>query len=365
MHGRARWIPLGETFNPRSNALNLLRIVLAVAVICSHSLLLGGFRGETLWGHGTIGDLAVDAFFAVSGFLITPSAERNHAGRYLWMRGLRIFPAFWGCLIVTAAATVIAPGWTAGGAVHYVMGNLSLSIRAYGIGTSPAGVPLPGAWDGSLWTLRWEFACYLMVAALAVTGLLRRRRVVLALFAVSWLVALALAAKGVPATDTPAHDVIRFVPVFLAGSVLWLYRDKVPDSGILFGFALTLAAAGTFLRNPVVLSGPPLAYVCAWLAVHLPGKKVGTKRDVSYGAYIYGFPAAQALACWHMYRLGYVPFTLATIAVTLPLALGSCLLIEQPALRLKRWSPFARPSGRHQSRASDQNGGIGVMVDVH
>jgi peptidoglycan/LPS O-acetylase OafA/YrhL len=358
---------VGETFNPRRNALNLLRLVLAGLVVFSHSLTLGGFRSETLWGHGSLGDLAVDAFFAISGFLITPSAARNHVLRYLWQRVLRIFPGFWACLCVTSA--VAGPiAWTATGKpldeywsaqlgpLHYVAANWWLTMKTYAIAGTPERTPFPGAWDGSLWTLQWEFICYLMVAVLAVTTMLRRRRIVLALWAFSWLVALAAAADGIPTyNDTMPYDFVRFVPIFFAGSVLWLYRDKIPDSRIMFTGSLFLAIMGTFLRNSEVLSGPPLAYVCVWVAIHLPGKQIGVKYDISYGTYIYGFVVAQVLAVWQLYRWGYVPYTMLTLVVTLVLAGLSCVAIEQPALRLKRLSPKnpRRYTARHRSSSCE------------
>lgn len=352
---------IGQTFNPRNNALNLLRLAFATIVVFSHSLILGGFRSEILWGHGSLGDLAVDAFFAISGFLITPSATRNHVLRYLWQRVLRIFPGFWVCLFLTSvAAGPIA--WTASGKplteywsaklgpFHYLAVNCGLTIRAWAISGTPSDVPYPGTWDGSLWTLRWEFVCYIMVAALAVTTVLRRRRIVLALWALSWLAALGAAADGIPTyNDTFTYDLVRFVPIFFAGSVLWLYREKVPDSRTLFVGALSLVVAGTFLRNPEAVSGPPLAYVCVWAAVHLPGKRIGARYDISYGTYIYGFVVAQVLAAWHVYRWGYVSFTFLTLAATFLLAALSCIAIEQPALRLKRLSvALPRPyAARH------------------
>src|SRR5271166_3036519 len=108
-------------------------------------------------GHGTLGDIAVDAFFAVSGFLIAASASRNSVPRYLWQRFLRIFPAFWVCLLVTAF--LIAPiGWVAedrslssywsapAGPIHYVVVNWFLRMHAYGIAGTPRLVPYPNAW---------------------------------------------------------------------------------------------------------------------------------------------------------------------------------------------------------------------------
>ncbi len=347
--------PIGERFDPGRNALNFLRLCFALLVIVSHSIVLGGYRSETLWGHGTLGDIAVDAFFAVSGFLIAASATRNGALRYLWQRFLRIFPAFWVCLLVTAL--LVAPiGWVAegrslssywsapAGPIHYVVVNWFLRMHTYGIAGTPRHVPYPSAWDGSLWTLFYEFYCYLMVAFLAATTIIRRRALVLVFWGSSMAVAVGAAAVGIPTfEDKPSYNLIRFVPIFFAGVVLWLYRDVVPDSRALFLAAAALFVGGTFLRNPEVLAGPPLAYLCLWASIHLPGKTIGSKYDISYGTYIYGFIVAQVLAVWHVYRWGYLPFTLLTVVVTLAIAAISCVAVERPALRLKRLTLRHRP----------------------
>jgi peptidoglycan/LPS O-acetylase OafA/YrhL len=335
-------------------------------VIFSHSIILGGYRSEILWGHGTLGDIAVDAFFAVSGFLIAASAVRNNVVRYLWQRFLRIFPAFWVCLIVTAA--LAGPiGWVADGhplnsywgnaegPVHYIVSDWLLVMNSYGIAGTPAHIPWQGAWDGSLWTLRYEFYCYLMVGAFAVTTLLRRRLVMLVLWAFSWALALGTAAARLQTSQpTFHHELVRFIPIFFAGAVLWLYRDKIPDSPVLFAGALLVFAVGTFLRNPDVVAGPPLAYLCVWASIHLPGKRIGARYDISYGTYIYAFLVAQTLALWHVYRWGYFPFTFVTMAVTLVLAGLSCVVVERPALRLKRWSPAFMAAGSSHWSQPDQ-----------
>ena len=361
---------IGENFDPRRNALNFLRLCFALLVIFSHSIVLGGYRSEMLWGHGTLGDIAVDAFFAVSGFLIAASASRTDVLRYLWQRFLRIFPAFWVCLLVTAF--LIAPiGWVAegralsaywsapGGPLHYVVVNWFLRMHAYGIAGTPGHVPYPNAWDGSLWTLFYEFYCYLIVALLAVTTVLRRRTLVLALWACSLAVAMGAAAVGIPTfEDLPSYNLIRFVPIFFAGAVLWLYRDLIPDSRVLCIVCGALFVAGTFPRNPEVLSGPPLAYLCVWASIHLPGKAIGSLYDISYGTYIYGFIVAQVLAVWHVYRWGYFPFTFLTVAITLPCALISCIAIERPALRLKRLTIRHHPVPVDPSPAAALGGAV-------
>ena len=91
-----------QSFSAKRNSLNFLRLILALAVVFSHSITLGLFGSEWILGRTTLGTVAVYGFFGISGYLIAGSAGRNNTGRYLWQRFLRIFPAFWVCLIVTA-----------------------------------------------------------------------------------------------------------------------------------------------------------------------------------------------------------------------------------------------------------------------
>lgn len=95
---------IGATFRAQSNSLNFLRLVLAFAVVLSHAITIGSFGSEDIVGKTTLGTLAVYGFFGLSGYLITASADRNHVGRFLWQRFLRIYPALILCTIVTAFA---------------------------------------------------------------------------------------------------------------------------------------------------------------------------------------------------------------------------------------------------------------------
>ena len=177
---------LGQEFDPRSNALNAWRLALATGVILCHSFPLTGRHLSYAPAQQLINHVCVDGFFAISGFLITASWLSHPRVRdYLAARALRILPGLYVCLVVTAF--VIAPigvaiqgGSTARlllstGPIEYVLKNSAVAYLHGDVGGTPRGIPVPGLWDGSLWSLIYELCCYLGVAGLGVVGLVRRR----------------------------------------------------------------------------------------------------------------------------------------------------------------------------------------------
>jgi peptidoglycan/LPS O-acetylase OafA/YrhL len=359
---------LDQSFSPRNNSLNFLRLVLAAAVVFSHSIILGAFGSETILGKTTLGTVAVYGFFAISGFLIARSASRNHVGRYLWQRFLRIFPAFWICLVVTAFlfGTI---AWfdrnptlssscglhcylnEPGGPIGYITNNLFLHVSQPTItNTLPNGIFRP-VWNGSLWTLEFEFLCYLLLAVAAVIGLLRRRWWLASIALVLWLAEIIITAVPSFADDfSPSHNwyvmkLLAFVPIFLAGALIHAFQDKLPDSGVLALGSAALFLLGLFIpigqgvpvatMTSLDLTAVFLAYPLVWLGMHLPLNRVGAINDYSYGIYIYAFPIQQLLLLWGLNRWGYVPYTALTFVALVPFAVGSWWLIEKRALRLK------------------------------
>ena len=339
---------IGSALDTQRNSLNALRLTFALCVVLGHSAVLGGYDWSPGLGTAGVGVIAVDAFFAISGFLIAASAMRSTTVRFLWQRALRILPGFWVCLVAVAFGFGVVgwlhshsslSGYFSGndGALSYVWQNAGLHIAHFDINASPAHVPFPLYWNNSLWTLEYEFACYLILGGLALCGLLRRRAVVLALFVVSWGLA-AVHYWWLP-NLTHGGNELRFIPIFMAGSVLYLYRDKVPDSKWLFAAVTVCWVIACFGHDSGDFAGPLLAYPCLWLGAHLPFASLGAKNDLSYGIYIYAYPVAQVLALWGINHWGPVPYLALTIAATVPLAALSWKLVEQPALRLKRWRP--------------------------
>jgi peptidoglycan/LPS O-acetylase OafA/YrhL len=350
-------------FDFRHNAIGFLRLFFAALVVLAHAYVLGGFGDDPLarWNHGywDLGNLSVGGFFVLSGFLIARSAERvGDVRRYLRHRFLRIFPAFWVCLIVVAFAIgpLIAlrehvslggyfgaqtdPPW------RYVVMNAALPIRQHGIAGLLGHVPYRTAFDGSLWTLQFEFACYLGVAALAWLGGVQQRRAVPLVFFVLWVLVFGtvLALQRAPGPlglvlDSNYHLVADLVAFFGAGVVAYLYREKIPVShpaGILALVATALALG--FPRATFVLwLALPIAVL--WIATHLPLRDVDRHVDLSYGLYIYAFPLQQLCAVLGFFAAGLTVFTAVPLAGALGLAALSWFAIERPCLAAKD-APF-------------------------
>jgi peptidoglycan/LPS O-acetylase OafA/YrhL len=115
---------LGTRLGSRSNHFTLIRLFLALLVIFSHAFALGGFGDERiLGGNDKYGNLAVNSFFVVSGLLVSMSFARTRGFvRFARNRFLRIVPAYWFALLVTALLLCPFVHWLLGGnAVEYWM----------------------------------------------------------------------------------------------------------------------------------------------------------------------------------------------------------------------------------------------------
>ena len=191
-------------FDQRQNNIDFVRITLALLVIFSHSfpLTLGHERTEPFnllsRGQVTGGHVAVDLFFILSGFLIAASYERSSsAASFLRKRAARIYPAF--VLLSLLTLVVINPlaharvdGASLLDKLVNVIGNtLRLTGLTYS-GAFPSN-PAPGVINGSLWSISYEFWCYIGVLILGLTGLLRSKAFLAWVFAASIVVSLLFA----------------------------------------------------------------------------------------------------------------------------------------------------------------------------
>ncbi|MCW0212543.1 MAG: acyltransferase [Pseudonocardia sp.] len=371
---------LQSRFDPRRNGLDVLRLGFAVLVAVSHGIdIHTGHQPQ--WGSATLGDFGLDGFFILSGFLVTRSfLKLDSLPRFIWHRFLRIMPGFWVCLVVVgllvaplAAVLQGTPASTAftsdPSALRFVLGNAALLMVQYDIAGILANTPQGVSFNGALWTLFFEAGCYGLVAVAGVLGVLRRRRWLVAALAVLLAVLTVFQEIGVPILVN--DRVVRLAFVFVLGMLAHLYAARIPMRP-----DLALAAAAVFLLSVVlftdyrVLGAAPFAYACLW---------VGTSRrmawsvreDLSYGIYIYHWPALQLMTVAGAAKLSTTMFVPLGIAVATVPAVLSWFLVEQPALSHKhssvpdrvadrvlmavppRWRPRDHrperaPSGRHR-----------------
>jgi peptidoglycan/LPS O-acetylase OafA/YrhL len=311
----------------RNNNFDFLRFALALAVIFSHSwpLALGTEANEPLGrltgGRFTVGRAAVAFFFIISGFLITHSwLSDSRLIPFMRKRVLRIYPGF--TVTVLVCALVVVPLASVPGAPFDLARRLghaariTAGLQMYIAPGTFAGNPYPGTVNGSLWTIRYEFFCYVLLALAGVLGALTRPRLVLAaligalVIEMTWTFFELWPAAWHSLSMHFAVPVRRLAPLgrarflvtfglyFLVGSAFYLHRARIPFSGGVALLAATaLAASLASPRAFIFAAALPLcgAYLLFYTAFHhrLPLQKFGGYGDPSYGMYTYAFAIQQ------------------------------------------------------------------------
>ncbi len=324
----------------------LIRLALALAVVVSHasSVVTGQLDDEplkTLTGF-TLGEHAVNGFFAISGFLVTMSFARRGWRDYVAARALRIAPGFVAAVLVVAF--LLGPALTSLGVGAYFADGRLWRFLAATLTSFKSAIVLPGVFDanplqfpmGTVWTLKYEVLCYAGVLGLGVIGLLTRKLVAVLLPA-GLFAALGTLQTLEPELPKGVETALRLPLLFAAGGALYVLRDQVRLSALAVA-ALSLAAwsaFGTPLYGPVVYMAQ--AYGVIWLAL-APGlshPRLEPAYDLSYGTYLYGWPVQQALQAL-LPAAGAAALLAPSIVLTLAVAALSWVLVERPALRLKR-----------------------------
>jgi peptidoglycan/LPS O-acetylase OafA/YrhL len=335
---------ISDGLEQRSDNFLLLRFIAAALVIYGHAPTIAATPGPPdlfLWLNWDdySGEIAVDLFFVISGFLITGSyVRRQHLGDYIWARFLRIVPAYAVCILVSAvligplfSACAVTEYFADHRVYRYIAGNMTY-VQSLMVWTLP-GVFLPNATqvvNGSLWTLPAEVVMYVWVAALGLLTVFRRR----------WLanvVAIGLFIYGYTYPDhlwLTDHRFQHLAMLFAVGAFCYVNRAHVPNHGAFLLGAIALAYA---LRAspvyPYLFTGCEVLFVF-WFAYKLRWNGFSRFSDCSYGVYLWGFPSQQIVACLG-YDLPVYANALLGFALALSLGVASWHLIEKPALGLK------------------------------
>ncbi|MEE9380192.1 MAG: acyltransferase [Hyphomonadaceae bacterium] len=340
-----------------ANLFTPLRICLALMVACEHMLYLQMDRPTGFFelGQISLANIAVNAFFVISGYLITASAvNRRSVGIFAKARALRILPA----LLVNSLIVVflIAPLFSTLPPLAYYTSSETWLFAPKVVSFIDPYPAIAGAQyahtsfsdlNGPIWTLRYEVLAYIGTGLLLAFGMASNRRLMIGLLALTGLIfAVSLQGIGNGFLSGSVGDLLRFSFCYLLGANLYLWRDVFTPkpimalAGLAFGATLLLSglAAGELIFDTGLAIGI-LALAFAPLSV---SQKIRKLPDISYGLYIWHWPIYMLLINtfpdaprWQMLALVGLPLAICA-------AMASWFLIEKPTLALKTRKTTAR-----------------------
>ena len=313
----------------RSNNFDAVRLAAALSVVFSHPFLIaeGSEAHEPfLWLTGNqciLGLVGVFVFFVISGYLVTESYCRHPAAaRFALRRILRIYPAL--VVNVLVCALLLGPLISALPLDAYFASTGWHQFLRATLSLDPGPLHLPGILfadnsvgllvNGSLWTLRYEVLMYVMILLLAALRVLNLSS------------AIVLTGVGIAAVyfeqALPPGDIGEwawFVGFFASGMVLHFLRERLVFD---WRYALLAAAAlalFVWLGRFIMLFPLAGAYLVIWFARRHDAWLDYSRHlgDLSYGAYIYGWPSEQLVmylsggtARWWQVFFGSLAFAL-------------------------------------------------------
>lgn len=328
------------------SGFDYLRITLAVSIIAAHATVCSeGHAGEAILKSNsallTPIMFILPVFFALSGFLVAGSLERNTLPAFLTLRVMRIFPAL--AVEVALSALIIGPLVTTlplrdyfndplflryflnvTGNIHYILPGVF------------GGLPLPDFVNAQLWTVPFELDCYIAISIVALGGLVSRPRLFAAVTVVLIFLITAFRGNVGPVADMERLPGLLLVLSFLCGAALYLLRKSVPLTTSLCSISLVLGWMCLQRTSTIYFASIPLAYITVFLGIKNPPRTWLVKHaDYSYGVYLYGFPIQQLVS----YAFPQHRFALFNFAVALPIAAGCAAIswhcIEKPILSRK------------------------------
>jgi peptidoglycan/LPS O-acetylase OafA/YrhL len=332
----------------RNNNFDGLRLVFATMVLVFHVALLSEAPQLRMLVYYVSSTFAVQAFFVVSGFLVTMSFENTkHVTDYIRKRLLRIAPAYVAVVLVSAFLLSSMSSMSPWEYFHnakwksYVFYNLILS--------NFKNPDLPGVFsnnfetavNGSLWTIKLEVMFYCAVPF--IVWAVRRwgyRLVLGAIFilSVAWQMYFLHFSQMVD--PDLAVRLARQLPgqlAFFGGGAFAYYQMREGMSPPPVWIAVIAVAGYAFAPGAFYTLVAPICVtlIVYWAAMGVPQLwNAHRTGDFSYGLYLYHFPIAQTLIALGVFTVAPVVGLLAVFALALLASVVSWHLIEKRALRL-------------------------------
>jgi peptidoglycan/LPS O-acetylase OafA/YrhL len=329
----------------RENNFDIIRLLLASVVIFFH---IGAISGAPVFEQLPryfSGHLAVEGFFAISGFLIFASYERSSSLKdYFIKRAARILPGYW---LATAFCLVIGFCYGSFHVIPFLLANLTfanfLAGSIPGVFTSN---PMNGM-NGALWTIKIEVMFYIAVPIIVwLCRRLNRDAVLWTLFALSIVYRVLMADHNTLALQLPGQ-----LSFFMIGALIHYHVQWFEAHGRWITLAAVLLylahiATGWFLFRPAAIATLTLSASLLFPVIKGPTRW----GDFSYGIYILHWPIIQLFVAAGLYRSRpWIALALTLISVVIGAVL-SWFLVEKPSLalahsrRIKTRYPAVTPS---------------------
>ena len=346
---------------------DFLRIFLAVLIVLVHSILLTGhrklFTQSPAW---FLLESLVPMFFALSGFLITPSAIRLSLKNFMINRGLRIVPAL--AVDVVICALIIGPVFTSIplgdyflhqkfhvyffnviGNIHYLLPGIFQNNLSHDV-------------NGALWTVPYELLCYIIAAFFIVTNLIKSKVKIAILMAIMLIAGAFFSSRFqsklpinsfyIPGNWSDFSDGSRAVEAFLFGVIAYQWRATIKYSKTIFFICILICLGAALWPDAAKINAariillPALTYITLFIGLTaIPTPSYFKKGDYSYGIYLYHDPLMQciiaifpAIAMSSLFGTAFTFFS--GMVLVLFVSNFSWHLIEKPILSMRKKFSF-------------------------
>lgn len=338
----------------RKNNFNAVRLLGACFVMAGHMAAVMGIAVPGI-GSQRIELTGVQILFIMGGYLIAKSWQRDpHAGRFLLRRFLRLWPPFAVMILIMCYITgPLLSNLGATGYFHSWWKAWLMNLRFYPVFAQP-GVfennPMPLVTNGSIWTMPVEAAAYLLAPVMMLLCHGKGKKAVIkagVILTVLLVPDLILSINPAPryvfyGTDWVAgyHLMVYFaIGIFCSFDEVkgWFRLQAAPIA--IFLILLTTTFTRARAQQIVWLTCLPYLVFSFALAEEPLFSKLGSRLELSYGIYLYGFFYQQLVVLWNMnYHLQWNYMACLTVSMTMSAATAAvnCILVENPLTKLTR-----------------------------
>ncbi len=298
----------------RENNFDLIRLLLSVSVAIAHLAILTGNSALGKISEFFSAEIAVDAFFIISGFLIFMSFEASRSlSQYAFKRVRRIFPGYVAVILICAIFLYFISDK---GLVEYFNSDWIKYIFFNLLTLNFLQPTLPGVFDhnlwtavnGALWTIKIEMMFYVTVP-LIVYLLSRTSKVwtlgIIYLLSVLYSLTMLWAAEHYGSENyiMLEKQLPGQLAFFISGAGLYYFQTIFQKNALLlFLVSFILLLVHTQMTDLVFLYPAVLGVVVIYMATAFRYLgDFGKFGDLSFGIYIWHFPIIQIFVTYDLF----------------------------------------------------------------